>query len=1069
LFTSNTSNYYANLLQNWSTSLSTATLFTSNTSNYSRGFLQDWSTAVSTATLFTSNTSNYSRGILQDWSTAVSTATLFTSNTSNYYKNNLQDWSASVTSSLIGLATFGYISTSQFQSTQVGMFSNISSLIDPVELASTIVGLGTIGFTSSIGLTAILNSTVTGLTSNISSMIDPVELASTVVGLGTIGLISSTQLDKYLASTTSGLGTAGYVSTAYATQLSNYYKNTLQDWSTGLSTISLFTSNTSNTFAGSSGPGISSLFGVVSTGLSTIALFTSNTSNYYKNNLQDWSTLLLSTTAGLGTATYISSAQLTSSLTSILTYYKSLSVNISTLTTSNLNGLTGYISSLQVDSLQFGNGTGWVDIGPIRAVALSTIQLNVDIIYANQVSSSTFAGDGSQLVNLPAISSLSLQSTLRGLGTAGYVSTAYTTQLSNYFQNTLQNWSVGLSTTAQFTSNTSNYFQNTLQNYSTMFSTAVSTATLFTSNTSNYYANLLQNYSTAVSTATLFTSNTSNYFTNTFQNWSTPLSTSAQFTSNTSNYYANLLQNYSTMFSTAVSTATLFTSNTSNYFANTLQNWSTAVSTTSQFTSNTSNWSFNLLQNYSTMFSTAVSTATLFTSNTSNYYSNLLQNWSTSLSTTALFTSNTSNYFQNTLQNWSTPVSTASLFTSNTSNYFQNTLQNWSTGLSTIALFTSNTSNYYTNVLQNWSSAVSTAALFTSNTSNYSRGFLQDWSTAVSTIALFTSNTSNTAVTARISTADGLGSLGYISSLQLQSTTKGLQEYVSSQAAYPANTTGQVLYLNYSIPNTSPYKSLQTTPTLTPTLQSTFQTIARTLSNQSVSQFRTDFTLPPFIPDGIWDINLYAKSAYSHSYIWASLHEVNGGDDIKYIANTSNNPIQVTPANIITPFTLSLVVPYTNISTGNSISLRLYANNVENQDDQLTTYYEDGEYSHVHTTFGIIIPLDLLTSTTAGLGTAGYISTAQYNTLSNYYKNTLQDWSTSISTATLFTSNTSNYFTGLIGSTLSLSTGNVTTSSLYFKDPYAASIAMFQSSSLLFYGNVVLAGYGQLQPQLFTF
>ena len=60
------------------------------------------------------------------------------------------------------------------------------------------------------------------------------------------------------------------------------------------------------------------LLAVTSTGLSTVALFTSNTSNYSKNILQDWSTPVLSTTVGLGSANYISASQLYSTVSGVI-------------------------------------------------------------------------------------------------------------------------------------------------------------------------------------------------------------------------------------------------------------------------------------------------------------------------------------------------------------------------------------------------------------------------------------------------------------------------------------------------------------------------------------------------------------------------------------------------------------------------------------------------------------------------------------------------------------------------------------------------------------------------------
>jgi len=89
------------------------------------------------------------------------------------------------------------------------------------------------------------------------------------------------------------------------------------------------------------------------------------------------------------------------------------------ITVSTLNGVqTGYISSLNVNALTFASGNGWLDLTALRAVLVSTIQLDSAIGNFSSIS-----GNGSQIVALNAISSLSLQSTVVGLGTFGYLST----------------------------------------------------------------------------------------------------------------------------------------------------------------------------------------------------------------------------------------------------------------------------------------------------------------------------------------------------------------------------------------------------------------------------------------------------------------------------------------------------------------------------------------------------------------------------------------------------------------------------------------------------------------------
>jgi hypothetical protein len=125
-----------------------------------------------------------------------------------------------LTSSLNGLGTMGYISSSQLISTinNLGSLGYVSSFtlqstvsglgnlgyLSTPYINSTIIGLGTFGYISSISL----ESTVRGLGS--VGYISSISLESTVRGLASIGYISSVSLE----STLRGLGTFGYVSSA---------------------------------------------------------------------------------------------------------------------------------------------------------------------------------------------------------------------------------------------------------------------------------------------------------------------------------------------------------------------------------------------------------------------------------------------------------------------------------------------------------------------------------------------------------------------------------------------------------------------------------------------------------------------------------------------------------------------------------------------------------------------------------------------------------------------------------------------------------------------------------------
>jgi hypothetical protein len=107
---------------------------------------------------------------------------------------NGQVFGAPINSTVIGLGSAGYVSTSQLVSTTAGLQSPITS---------TVIGLGSAGYVS----TSQLVSTTAGL--GTLGYISTSQLVSTTAGLGTLGYISTSQL----VSTTAGLGTLGYFST----------------------------------------------------------------------------------------------------------------------------------------------------------------------------------------------------------------------------------------------------------------------------------------------------------------------------------------------------------------------------------------------------------------------------------------------------------------------------------------------------------------------------------------------------------------------------------------------------------------------------------------------------------------------------------------------------------------------------------------------------------------------------------------------------------------------------------------------------------------------------------------
>ena len=103
--------------------------------------------------------------------------------------------STQLTSSLVGLASMSYISSTQLTSSLVGLAS--IGYVSSTQLTSSVVGLASIGYVSSTQLT----SSLVGLAS--IGYVSSTQLTSSLVGLASIGYVSSTQLFSSLANFTS--------------------------------------------------------------------------------------------------------------------------------------------------------------------------------------------------------------------------------------------------------------------------------------------------------------------------------------------------------------------------------------------------------------------------------------------------------------------------------------------------------------------------------------------------------------------------------------------------------------------------------------------------------------------------------------------------------------------------------------------------------------------------------------------------------------------------------------------------------------------------------------------------
>jgi hypothetical protein len=318
------------------------------------------------------------------------------------------------TSTVTGLGTAGYVSSLSLFSTVEGLGS--SSYVSSSGLISTVQGLGSLGFLSSFGNE--FTSTVKGLGS--SSYVSSLDIVSTVQGLGTAGYLSSFGND--LTSTVRGLGTAGYLSTPHIS-VSSISSQSLVVFGSNSSTIlascNIFIGNNPSTntirFIGTDKDSWDG-----NTLLNPYANTVIAERLYHTNNIQvGFSELLLF--KGQHSATTIGAGLDRVRVLSAGGFKIDIASNAASWAI-NGNPPSTVVEALTVIS------TGWVGIncnipaytldinGSINV--LSNIYINGQAIVNNNTTVSTVGGLGAS----GYVSSSSLASTLEGLGTSSYVS-----------------------------------------------------------------------------------------------------------------------------------------------------------------------------------------------------------------------------------------------------------------------------------------------------------------------------------------------------------------------------------------------------------------------------------------------------------------------------------------------------------------------------------------------------------------------------------------------------------------------------------------------------------------------
>ena len=612
---------------------------------------------------------------------------------------------------------------------------------------------------------------------------------------------------------------------------------------------------------------------------------------------------LQSTLQGLGNAGYVSSLSLQSTFVGISTTY-ALNFVTSSFTASTITAGTAFFSSLNVNSLSFGNTTnGYIAMGDVIATSISTLVNYTGLTYTTSLTASSINTGGLYTSSVIFYDTSNLNSLIVSSG--NLLLNGSTMVLQPFFISSLQSTVTGLGSAPVVLTN--------------LVSTSLLASTVASLGTLGYISTL-----SLQSTVQSLQINSGNFF----SSFSTSLSRAFITSSLTA---SSISANYGFISSLTVNSLTIGPNPGYITMGDLVP---TSLSTLAVYTGiNYANY----------IAASSIATGTFFAS------SIVLTTGSTLVTTLDI-------------QNF---VSTLSL---------QSTVQGLGSFgyISSSQLFSTVTGLGGTPVVL--SNLVSTSLLASTVASLGTLGYISTLSLQ-STIQGLTANLGSAGYISSFSlqsTVNALGSLGYISSSQLLSTAGGLQNYISSILVLPvANTTGTVLYLNYSI-SSPPYSLLALAINSAPVTDLPI-TLPATTSNTPISQFQTGTQLPSFVSAGFWDINLFAYcSNLTDVAVYASLYTRIGGVETLIV---TSDPVPINDA-FTAQYAITLNVPYTNLPAGTSVVIKIFGNNTSGTSAVLHTLYEGNSYSHMHTSFGTILPLTLVTSTVDGLGTAGYVSSS---------------------------------------------------------------------------------------------
>ena len=169
---------------------------------------------------------------------------------------------------------------------------------------------------------------------------------------------------------------------------------------------------------------------------------------------------------------------------------------------------------------------------------------------------------------------------------------------------------------------------------------------------------------------------------------------------------------------------------------------------------------------------------------------------------------------------------------------------------------------------------------------------------------------------------------------------------------------GLLLYLNNSqtpSPGITGYKLLSTTPNALP--QSSISTSVSASSTKLVQTFANyKINFGSFIPEGIWEMDIFAKAGSSGDINRVYLTFQVWGRTLLGVEtqiDSGSSQALITTSTTIELYNLNWETPYVDLSAYTSINIKIYATNIGGGARNITTYYESpATYSHIHTTFG---------------------------------------------------------------------------------------------------------------------